>query len=146
MKEKISDFLESGTNVILSLILIGLVIAGISIARSYFTRGMDEASKTSDSALETVYTKYEGSVKGAQVQSAIKEFAGDENIWVSYVSAGGSTQSVNYADGSTTLNDTVLRKMNKKTDVAYYINPNTSYYGEIVRGDQGIVGIRFTVE
>ena len=64
MKEKISDFLESGTNVILSLILIGLVIAGISIARSYFTRGMDEASKTSDSALETVYTKYEGSVKG----------------------------------------------------------------------------------
>lgn len=153
MKEKISDFLESGTNVILSLILIGLVIAGISIARSYFTRGMDEASKTSDSALETVYTKYEGSVKGAQVQSAIKEFVGDENIWVSYVSAGGSTQSVNYADGSTTLNgtllstnDTVLRKMNKKTDVAYYINPNTSYYGEIVRGDQGIVGIRFTVE
>lgn len=77
----------------------------------------------------------------------------DENIWVSYVSAGGSTQSVNYADGSTTLNgtllstnDTVLRKMNKKTEVAYYINPNTSYYGEIVRGDQGIVGIRFTVE
>ena len=153
MKDKISEFFESGVGVIVTLVFIGFIFSVISVGKYYYTRVMEETSKTGDSALETVYTKYEGSVKGAQVQSAIKEFVGDENIWVSYVSAGGSTQSVNYADGSTTLNgtllstnDTVLRKMNKKTDVAYYINPNTSYYGEIVRGDQGIVGIRFTVE
>lgn len=153
MKEKVSQFLESGVGIIMSLGLIAMVFAGIAVGKYYYSRGLEESSKTGDAALETVYTKYEGSVKGSQVQSAVKEFVDDENIWVSYVSAGGSTQSVNYADGSTTLNgtllttnSTVMRKMNKKTEVAYYINPNTDYYGEIVRGDQGIVGIRFTIE
>ena len=79
----------------------------------------------------------------------------DENVWVSYVSASGATQSVNYADGTSVLdgnllatNSDVVRKMNKKTEVAYYINPNANYYGEIVRNDdgQGIVGIRFTLD
>ena len=84
MKDKISEFFESGVGVIVTLVFIGFIFAGIAVGKYYYTRGMEESSKTGDSALETEYTKYEGSVKGAQVQSAIKEFVGDENIRVTY--------------------------------------------------------------
>ncbi len=152
MMKKMMDFLESGIGIVLVIIFITVVFAVVALGRNYITKGTDEFTKTGDTALETVYTKYEGDLKGSQVQSAIKEFVDDENIWVSYVSASGATQSVNYADGTAVLNGNLLatnsdvvRKMNKKTEAQYYINPNTNYYGEIVREDQGIVGIRFTI-
>lgn len=155
MKEKMTDFLESGIGILLTLLFIGIVFAVVVIGKRYINQSTEEFTKTGDTALETVYTKYEGTLKGSQVQSAVKEFVNDENVWVSYVSASGATQSVNYADGTSVLdgnllatNSDVVRKMNKKTEVAYYINPNTNYYGEIVRNDdgQGIVGIRFTLD
>ncbi len=152
MMKKMMDFLESGIGILLVMIFIAVVFAVVGLGRTYITKGTNEFTKTGDTAMETIYTKYEGDVKGSQVQSAIKEFVDDENIWVSYVSASGATQSVNYADGTAVLNGNLLatnsdvvRKMNKKTEAQYYINPNTSYYGEIVREDQGIVGIRFTI-
>lgn len=152
MQKKMMDFLESGIGIVVVIIFITVAFAVIGLGRRYITKGTDEFTKTGDAALDTVYTKYEGDLKGSQVQSAIKEFVNDENIWVSYVSASGATQSVNYADGTAVLNGNLLatnsdvvRKMNKKTEAQYYINPNTNYYGEIVREDQGIVGIRFTI-
>lgn len=151
--------MENGSEAIKIAVTVILVLLAAAIGFNIYK----SSKQTADSAngqitsmnqtiTESQYTTYESSsLLGSQVQTAITSFSGDY-IAIQYEAANNTKQHVNYSVTPTTTtvlssdpidNTNVLQGMNKKTST-YYINPNQSYTGKIIRSEQGIVGIIFT--
>lgn len=147
-----SDAIKIAVGVIIVLLIAAISFGIYKNAKQSADSANNQVTAMNQTISESSYTAYESSsLLGSQVQTAITTFNGDY-IAIQYQAADDSKQHVNYSATPTTStvltddpmdNTKVLQGLNKKTS-KYYINPNQSYTGQIIRSDQGIVGIIFT--
>lgn len=147
MSETLRDFLKIAGISVVTLILLGVLFAGLNKATGFTDKVFGKMDNYSVMIDESDYTKYEGAlVSGSDVIAAIKSFQNsNEPICVEITHTG---VSYIYTDETLQTESTANIANASRKNSSEYINPNANYLGSLVRDstDNSIRKIVFDIQ
>ena len=132
-----------------AVIIVGIIVALVYLVKGKIEGATDTMVKQSDTALESIYTDYDGrTITGTELLSCISKFQEDE-IYI-LVEKNGATYYFNYDDSFNKADGTngILKRADAEVKTAgCYIASSSKFRGEVIKTpDKGICGIKFVLQ
>lgn len=142
-----SGALKLAAGIIITCLLISLVFVIYNLASNTSESAMGKIEGMNSEMLESEYTKYEGNnISGTSVLNAIKTFKNDV-ICITVNNGNAVTEYIYDSSLSTKITSPTHIDAGDKTQRQYYINPSSTFVGEVIRDNTGgISGITFTIQ
>ncbi len=133
--------------IVITCLIIGFVFVIWSTTKETGNSALTQANKLNVAMAESEYTQYDGAfITGSEVYNVIKQHSNDD-ICIKVITTGGGT-TFYICDASLTPIDATTQTTNmnnaRKKSEASYINPNSKFYGSVIKNDNDtIIGVVF---